>query len=1079
MSVNVGTAIAYLQLDATAFNTGLANAQSALGEWQTGLSRGLTTAGSVLAGTGTALTTGLTVPLVNAAKSAVTFGAEFDKQMSAVRAVMGDISDEEFEKLRQTAIDWGEKTVYTATEAGEALYYMGLAGWDAEQAINGLGSVLNLAAAGQMDLGRASDVVTDSMTAMNLTAGQYTNGIENTAYYTSVLAAVMANSNTDVDMLGESFKYVAPIAGQLGYTIEDLGLALGLSANAGIKSSQAGTSLRQALKQLISPTDRTATAMEKYGISLFDAQGQALPFREIMLQLQKTFGDLGVEVIDSNGELKEGEAVMEEYANSLPISQQEKLQAVVDLFGTRAMPTMLAIIQQAGGEFDKLANAIDDAAKTGEYASEMAHTQMDNLSGDWTRFTSALGTTKIMLKDLVDGWLRDFVQRLTELIQKFNDLSDAQKMNVLRWGAIAAAVGPVMTIFGRIMLTIGQLIPMIKAVVDWFGTMRFALGRLAVGLNGTEINMTTLLGKVGEMGAKANWIIAIIMAVITAIVDLWRNSESFREWVKEAFLSFMRILKTVWGFLQEIFNVLGDVWMSIARAIEPLVAVLVRELSPALEAVLNLLKPIFEILTPIIKILGKIIELILALVTPIVTVLSYLIGLISEFVTNAVRIVGNLFDALKTIIEPALEFLENLFGGWVDSVVEFFKDLKYQLIGDPIVIDLIEGMKSIFQLGLDIIKGFVETFVNAVVDFFTWLKETGSQIISDFIEGLKTTWDNFTRWFEDVWNKFTAWLRNALESARDKIVQGFENFKSTMQRLLESIRDKAQEIFNTIAELAKDMWDRIVNAFEVARQRIQEGIEIVRNKFEELKEVVKQKFDELLQNLKEHFRELSEKIKEFGLNFVEAWKNAFENVQQGIAHVFNVIREGFIKFGTSVFEIAQKVGYAFIQGLLGTGRSIKQFFVEFIRTAIQTFIEKIQAFRETGKLIITAILEGIKNAWKAVTEWFEKAWDSLKNGTLFKGISDWFEGMFTNFGNRLKFGINGSHENGLSYVPYNGYVAELHKGERVLTAEENKRYSNGTSNGTVINFYSNEKIDEYTAAKELRRTVKDIELGLV
>lgn len=1137
--VDIGTAVAYLQLDTSAFNTGLANTQSALSSWQNGVSRGLTAIGGMLTGTGTALTTGLTVPLANAAKSAITFGAEFDKQMSAVKAVMQP-TEAQFAQLRDTAIDWGEKTVYTATQAGEALYYMGLAGWDAEQSINGLGSVLNLAAAGQMDLGRASDVVTDSMTAMNLKAGEFTNGIENTAYYTSVLAAVMANSNTDVDMLGESFKYVASIAGQLGFTIEDLGLALGLAANAGVKSSQAGTSLRQALKQLISPTEKTATAMEKYGISLFDAQGQALPFREIMLQLQRTFGDLGVEVIDTNGDLKEGEAVMQEYANSLPISQQEKLKAVVDLFGTRAMPTMLAIIQQAGGEFDKLASAIDEAARTGTYASEMAHTQMDNLAGDWTRFTSALGTTKIMLKDLVDGYLRSFVQMLTELVNKFNALSAEQKMNVLRWGVIAAAIGPVMTIMGRLFTTIGQLIPLFSMLTRWFTNVHEAILLSKAGWTALAGEASNFGAAIGQMGARLNWIIAIIMAVITAIIDLWRNSEAFRGWVKDAFTALINIIKTVWGFLQEIFNVLGDVWMSIARAIEPLVAVLVKELSPALNAVLNLIKPIFQILTPIIQLLGGVLSLLIEIVQFITSPLALAIEFISSIVTNAVKILGNIFRAISDFVTPWLTQIVDFFKEGLTAIRDWFAWLKYQLVGDPIVIDMIEEIKAIFDAGLAFVKWLVEVFVNAVIDFFVWLKETGTQVVNGLVVGLKTIWNTFVEWFKTLWSTFRNWLSSAwytlinavenswmslvnwirtvwdsfisnvmtvLRNVRDRIIEGVRSFVEILKQFLNNILETAKLIIEAIQRTAEEAWNRIVDGFRRAKEAIEQGILVIRQKFEELRELIRQKFEEIVENvrqkieeirarleqlaqtlrekfeeivhtIRQKFEEIMENIRELGRKFVEAWKNAFANVQSGIANVFNIIKQGFVKFGTYVFGVAKNVGNAFIKGLLGTGRTIKEFFTNFIRSAIETFLEKISVFKETGKLIITSLWEGIKDAWNTLVEWLKTAWEQLTNGSLFKTIGDWFSNIFDKIGTRMMVGVNGSHANGLAYVPYNGYVAELHKGERVLTAEQNERYSRN-ADGTTINFYSNEKIDEYTAAKELRRTIKDMELGLV
>lgn len=1089
MAVNVGTAIAYLNLDATNFNTGLANAQTALQNIQNGTggwSQALGAAGTVMANTGTALTRNITVPLINAGKEVVEFGADFNKQMSSVEAVMKNVLKEgDMDRLREAAMYWGEQTVYTATEAAEALYYMGLAGWDVDQALGGLGSVLNLAAAGNLDLGRASDIVTDSMTAMNLQAGKATNGIENTAYYTSVLAAVMANANTDVDKMGESFKYVAPIAGQLGYNIEDLGLALGLAANAGIKSSQAGTSLRQALKQLISPTDRTQEAMEKYGISLFDAQGKALPFREIMIQLQRTFGDLGIEVLDTNGDIKEGEAVMQEYANSLPISQQEKLQAVVDLFGTRAMPTMLAIIQQAGGEFDKLADAIDEAAQTGTYATEMAETQLDNLAGDWTRFTSALGTTKIMLAEIVDGWLRDFVQQLTELVKKFNELDSAQKEQIIKWGLVAAAVGPVMMIVGRLITSITTFAGLLKSLGGAFSTLISGFTGVAGAAGGAESGFAGILSKIGQLGAKANWIIALIMLVITAIVDLWKNSEQFRNWVKDAFQSLVKIITTVWGYLQRIFNAVNEVWMALAKAIEPLIEVLIAELSPALDVIGKLLGSILGILTPILEMVAKLLTAIIQFVTPVVSVIATIVGVISEAVTF-------IFDKV----------------GWVvEKIAGFFEWLKYVLIGDPIIIDMMEGIKSIFQLGLEFVKGVVEWFVNVVVDFFNWLKETATEIFNSLIEGIKEIWNVFSGWVSDTWDKFSEWIKTSLQAIGEHIRTSIEKFHTWLEQTITKIKQTAERILQAIFDTAQRVWNSIVSAFEKARQHIQDGIERLKEKFEELKEAIKQKFEEikeaieqkfeeirekleylvgmikekfndLLQHIKEHFQQVFAKIREFGEKFVEAWRNAFKNVQNGIASVFNHIRNGFLEFGRNVFGVARQVGQKFIEGLLGTGRSIKEFFSKFIQDAVRGLLSALKAFKETGRLLMENLWKGIKDKWNDIKKLLEELWNSFLEGNLFSTIFEKIKNAITGKNSNVKSAINGSHAGGLAYVPFNGYIAELHRGERVLTAEENQRYSSG-GDGTTINFYSNEKIDEYTAAKELRRTIKDMELGLV
>ena len=528
---------------------------------------------------------------------------------------------------------------------------------------------------------------------------------------------------------------------------------------------------------------------------MFDAQGQALPFRDIMVQLQRTFGDLSLEVFDANGELKDGEQVMQEYANSLPITQQEKLAAIVDLFGTRAMPTMLAIIQQGGTEFDKLAGAIDSAAETGTYAAEMAETQMDNLQGAWTRFTSALGTTKIMLNDLVSNELKSFVERLTEMVKWFNSLDEVQKENVIKWGLIAAAVGPVLMLFGNLLRSIGLIMegfkifnPLIQSAGTLMGTLHTegsilhgVLGLLKTGISSLFTPMTA-------------WI-AIIGLVIAAVIDLWKNNEEFRENVKRIWNSIVDLMRTIWDALKPIFDAMIEIIKVIVQVLEPLVAIVADILAPVIEIICNFIRLIFEALKPLIQI-------------------------ITDAFIPVIKLIGEMLKSLIAVIKPVLD----------------------------IVVLIFEAISTLIKMIVDGVSSLIKSAVEK------WLES-----FNRFFELVKLGWETITNWFKNSW--------------------------------------------------------------------------------------------------------LGKLLSKFG-----------SNIKDAIDHV--------------------------------------------------------------------------------------------------RGMAS--DSDYNPF-------ISGSHANGLAYVPYDGYVAELHKGERVLTAQENARYSStsGVGNGTTINFYSNERIDEYTAAKELRRTMKDIELGLV
>ena len=269
MSVDVGTAIGYLDLDTSKFKKGF---KSALDDLQTFFDKTtkagdkFTALGSAMTSTGSALTKWVTTPLVGLGTTAVTVAAGFESAMSEVSAISGSTGSD-LEDLSDKALEMGAKTKFSASEAAEAMKYMAMAGWKTEEMLSGIEGIMSLAAASGEDLATTSDIVTDALTAFGLSA-------KDAGMFSDVLAAASSNANTNVSMLGESFKYVAPVAGALGYSVQDTSIALGLMANSGIKASQAGTALRTILTNMAKPTDTVKAAMKKLGLSLTDSEGQ-------------------------------------------------------------------------------------------------------------------------------------------------------------------------------------------------------------------------------------------------------------------------------------------------------------------------------------------------------------------------------------------------------------------------------------------------------------------------------------------------------------------------------------------------------------------------------------------------------------------------------------------------------------------------------------------------------------------------------------------------------------------------------------------------------------------------------------
>lgn len=474
MSSVVGTIVAKMVLDIKDFSSKLSQVQNEVNASKKSM-EGMSNVADGFTSAGTKLTLGLTAPIVAMGTAAVNASMTFEQQMSKVQAISGATADD-MELLNQKAIEMGKKTKFSAKESADAFTYMAMAGWDTKAMLDGVAGIMNLAAADGLDLATTSDIVTDALTAFGLQASD-------SAHFADVLAVASSAANTNVSMLGESFKYVAPVAGSLGYSVEDTAVALGIMANSGIKASQAGTSLRAAITRMVNPTSEAAGIMEQLGISITNSDGSMKSLNEVMQILRTSFSGL---------------------------TEEQKAQAASILFGQEAMSGMLAIINSSDKDFDTLTEKINNADGAAE---KMAETMMDNTAGAIEQMRGSLETLGITFGDILAPMISSVAQSIQAFADWLNGL-DPIFQNIIVGGlAFLAILGPLLLIFGQIA----------GAIVN-IGTLFSSWGSI-VGLLGS-----TFGGLLGTLAPFLPWIAAAV-AAIAAIVLIFQNWGSICEWL--------------------------------------------------------------------------------------------------------------------------------------------------------------------------------------------------------------------------------------------------------------------------------------------------------------------------------------------------------------------------------------------------------------------------------------------------------------------------------------------------------------------------------------------------------------------
>lgn len=739
----------------------LKNLESQVSKTKAGLDQigeSMQKAGKSMTDAGKKLSTTVTAPIVGLGGFALKAGIDFEAAMSQVQAISG-ASGDDLARLTDKAKEMGATTKFSASESAEALKYMAMAGWDTNQMLDGLEGVMNLAAASGEQLGTVSDIVTDSMTAFGLAANQ-------AGQFADILAAASSKSNTNVAMLGESFKYVAPVAGALGYSAEDTAVALGLMANAGIKASQSGTSLRSALTNLADPSKEMRDVMQKLGLSITDSSGNMKSLDTIMGDLRKAFGGLD----------KDQQAA---YASTL--------------FGKEAMSGMLAIINTSEADYNKLSDAIRQSSGS---AKQMAAVMNDNAKGGLTQLKSALEGVAIQLSETLIPIFNDVIAAIKKAVDWFAGLDTGAQKTVLVIAGIAAAIGPALIIIGQLVTAVGAIISAFTAAS---GAVAAAGGIMAVLTGPIGITIAAVAG----LAAAAYLIYDNWGPISTFFVQLWDSVSAATakawDWIKSSFTE-------LWEWTKGFFAEWGP---AILVAIAPFIGI------PLLiyqhwDDISSFFTTLWDGISTYLS------EIWNGIKSAAVNAFQGLYALLEPILNGYKTFFSGIWDAIKNIFAGALLLIIDLVTGDFKALAKdtqaIWSNLK-EAFGR-----IWDGIKQIFVGTLDAIQSVLSTTWEAIKtaaeSAWTGIKTAITTIVGATAEWIRTTWNSLLNWFRDLPGKLYTIGSDMFTRMREAVVTTVGAVKEAIVTGIGSAIDWLQDLPSTMMELGKNAIQGLIDGIK-------------------------------------------------------------------------------------------------------------------------------------------------------------------------------------------------------------------------------------------------------------------------
>lgn len=943
--------MAKLELNISNFTTNLGKAQSAATA-ATKKFDSISKVGAGLSKVGSTITKGVTVPLVGLGTAAVKTAADFDAQMSKVKAISGATGDD-MVKLRDKAKEMGAKTKFSATEAGEAMEYMGMAGWSAKDMVDGLEGIMNLAAASGEDLASTSDIVTDALTAFGLSA-------KDSGRFADILAKTSTKTNTNVSMLGESFKYCAPLCGTLGWSAEDCATALGVMANSGIKASQAGTTLRSAMQYLAKPTDEQAALMKKLGFSMTDSNGNMKDMNTVINELRGKFQGL---------------------------TKQQQVAYASTLFGKQAMSGMLAVLNTSQEEYDALSESIKGCNGTAE---EMANTMLDNLNGQLTIIKSSIEGLAIKIGEILMPSIRNFAQGLQNVLDKLNAMSPAQQQAVVKFGLIAAAIGPAILALGKFVTAGANIMKVVSYVKNFSSAL-------------------TVLGSVGLGPLLA--IAAAIAAVGVAFKHFWDTNEGFRNamikaWnqVKQSVSSAMTSIK---NSVSKLFDALKKLWNTLKPAVEAFMKFVCARLTVMLGFIMGVINGIIQALSPLIDAVTNVVD-------AITGIIKGFVALFKGDMDGAKKHFSNVWNSVKSIFSNVWKAICNLLSGFCDTMVGYV-DAALNLIGTDwesvkgVITNVLNAIKTFFINCWNGIKSFFDTICNAlktawqaVCDFFGPIMQGVADAFMAAWNGVCSFFSTIATFFTNLWTNIKSIFSDGVSATTETVGGWWDSIKSFVQgivdgvvNLFNTLWNNVKGIFEGIKQYFTAVWDVIKNIFLGVVLAI---IDLVTGDFNALKNDIKKIFD----NIKNAFKSAWDAIKKIFTNAINAVKTC---VKTG----FNVVKTTITTVLNAIKTVVKTVWNAIKTTITTVVNAIKSAITTAFNAIKSTVTSVFNAIKSTAKNVWNGIKSTISNACKSIKSTITNVFNGIKNfiSKILNSIKDMFKNVFGSLPGVIKNAASG------------------------------------------------------------------------